>query len=176
VREAATTSRGASAAISPFPHVQGDVTVVVHSGDLDKVMAALVIATGAAAMGRHVALFFTFWGLNALKSGHQARGKNLLQRLVARMMPSGPQRLPSSRMNCLGLGPRMFRTLMHRSGVPSLAELIETAREQGVRFIACCMSMDLMGIDKSELIDDIEYGGVATYLAAAEKSGTNLFI
>lgn len=152
------------------------VTIVVHSGDLDKLTAAFVIATGAAAMGIRVTLFFTFWGLNALKAGRRAGSKTLLQRMVGWMMPSGPGHVPSSRMNFLGLGPRIFRSLMRRGGVPSLPDLIESAREQGVTFTACCMSMDLMGIDKGELIDDIGYGGVATYLAAAQKSDTNLFI
>lgn len=152
------------------------VTIVVHSGDLDKLMAALIIANGAAAMGMRVSMFFTFWGLNALKNGRRERGKNLLQRMVSWMMPSGPGRVRSSRMNFLGLGPRMFRTLMRRGGVPTLPDLVGSAREMGVSFIACCMSMDLMGIAKGELIDGIEYGGVATYLAATQDAGTNLFI
>ncbi len=152
------------------------VTIVVHSGDLDKLTAAFVIATGAAAMGMRVTLFFTFWGLNALKDGSRAPGKGLLQRLVGWMMPSGPQRVPSSRMNFLGLGPRIFRALMRRGGVGSLPELIAGARAQDVTFTACSLSMDLMGIDRSELIDDIGYGGVASYLAAAQDANTNLFI
>ena len=152
------------------------LTIVVHSGDLDKLMAAMIIANGGAAMSMRVSLFFTFWGLNALKNGTRARGKNLLQRMMSWMMPAGPSCVPSSRMNFLGLGPRMFRTLMRRGGVPSLSDLVESARKLEVRFIACCMSMDLMGIDKSELMDGIEYGGVATYLAATQDAGTNLFI
>ncbi len=152
------------------------LTIVVHSGDLDKLMAALIIATGASAMGTRVSLFFTFWGLNALKTGERAKGKGLLQRLLGWMLPSGPEHVPSSRMNFLGLGPRMFRLLMRRGGVPSLAELIDTAREQGVTFVACTMSMDLLGIDRRELMDDIEYGGVASYLLAAQEADTNLFI
>ncbi len=152
------------------------VTVVVHSGDLDKLMAAMIIANGAAAMGRQVCLFFTFWGLNALKTGRRAPGKTLIQRMMSWFMPSSPAKVPSSRMNLLGFGPRLFRSLMRRNGVPSLADLIETAQELDVTFIACCMSMDLMGIHASELIEGIEYGGVATYLAAAQDADTNLFI
>jgi peroxiredoxin family protein len=144
---------------------------------LDKAIASFIIANGAAAMGRKVTMFFTFWGLNILRkpTGGDVK-KDFLGRMFAMMMPKGSQKLKLSQMNMGGLGGKMIRYIMKKNNVISLEELIEQAKEQGIKIIACNMSMDLMGIKKEELIDRIEIGGVATYLAAAETADTNLFI
>ena len=153
-------------------------TIIVFSGDFDKVFAAFIIANGAAAMGDDVTMFFTFWGLNALrKPKRQAvSGKTGLQRAFAAMMPRGPDKLRLSHMNFAGAGPRMFKHAMKTQNVMSLNELIDTAREQGIKFEACTMSMDVMGIHAEELIDGIEYVGVASYLGEADEANVNLFV
>ncbi len=153
-----------------------DLTIVAHSGDMDKLMAAFIIATGAAASGRRVSMFFTFWGLNALRNGRRVKGKGLLERLAGWMMPRGPARLPSSRMNMFGMGPRFFKRLMRRKHVEELPQLITLAEEMDVKMIACRMSMDLLGFREEELRTGIAYGGVATYLLDADQAGHNLFI
>jgi len=154
-----------------------DKTLVVFSSNLDKAIASFIIANGAAAMGRKVTMFFTFWGLNILRkpTGGNVK-KDFLGRMFGMMMPKGSQKLKLSQMNMGGLGGKMIRYIMKKNNVISLEELIEQAREQGIKIIACNMSMDLMGIKKEELVDRIEIGGVATYLAAAETADTNLFI
>lgn len=153
-----------------------DLTIVAHSGDFDKVMAALIIATGAAASGRVVSIFFTFWGLNALRSGRRVRGKPFVERLIGWMMPRGPDRLPSSRMNMGGAGPRFFRHLMKKRRVQSISELLDDCVDLGVRLVACQMSMEMLGIQRDELRTDAELAGVATYLLHAEGASHNLFI
>jgi len=162
-------------------HVQEElpdnrVSIIVFSGDLDKVLPAFIIATGAAAMGMHVSLFFTFWGLNALKKRRDLSGKGFLERLFALMTPAGTEGLGVSKMNFFGIGAKLLRTLMTRKQVASLEELAQMAREMGVRIIACQMSMDVLGITKDELWDGIEVGGVAAFLADATKSRVTLFI
>jgi NADPH-dependent 2,4-dienoyl-CoA reductase/sulfur reductase-like enzyme/peroxiredoxin family protein/rhodanese-related sulfurtransferase/TusA-related sulfurtransferase len=152
-------------------------TIVVFSGDLDRVMAAFVIANGAAAMGHKVTLFFTFWGLNALrKAKPPAVRKSFLDRMFGWMMPRGADKLALSKMNMGGLGTRMMKYVMKSKHVSSLPELMAAAREAGVTIVACTMSMDVMGITKEELIDGIEYGGVGMYLGAANESNVNLFV
>lgn len=152
------------------------VSIIVFSGDLDKVLPAFIIATGAAAMGMQVSLFFTFWGLNALKKGRDLSGKGFLEKLFALMTPVGTEGLGVSKMNFFGIGAKLLRTLMKRKQVASLEELAQMAREMGVKIIACQMSMDVLGITKDELWDGIEVGGVATFLADASKSKITLFI
>lgn len=152
-------------------------TLIVFSGDLDRAMAAFIIANGAAAMGDEVTMFFTFWGLNILRRPQAGGGKkSFLQWLFGRMMPRGPSRLGISKMNFGGMGAAMMRTVMRQQNVMSLKELIETAREQGVKMIACTMSMDVMGFAKEEFIGGLEFAGVATYLGEADKSNMSLFI
>ncbi len=152
-------------------------TMVVFSGDLDRVMAALIIANGAVSMGSEVVMFFTFWGLNALrKSAPQASGKNLVERMFGWMMPRGAQALKLSRMNMLGVGTLMMRQVMRQKRVDSLPQLIEQARAGGVRFVACSMSMDVMGLRREELLDGVEIGGVATFLGESEGADQSLFI
>lgn len=152
------------------------VSIIVFSGDLDKVLPAFIIATGAAAMGMQVSLFFTFWGLNALKKRRDLSGKGFLEKMFALMTPVGTEGLGVSKMNFFGIGAKLLRTLMKRKQVASLEELAQMAREMGVRIIACQMSMDVLGITKDELWDGIEVGGVATFLADATKSKVTLFI
>ncbi|MFA0739769.1 MAG: hypothetical protein LKKZDAJK_002893 [Candidatus Fervidibacter sp.] len=152
------------------------VSIIVFSGDLDKVLPPFIIATGAAAMGMQVSLFFTFWGLNALKKRRDLSGKGFLEKLFALMTPVGTEGLGVSKMNFFGIGAKLLRTLMKRKQVASLEELAQMAREMGVKIIACQMSMDVLGITKDELWDGIEVGGVATFLADAAKSKVTLFI
>jgi peroxiredoxin family protein len=152
------------------------VTVVVFSGDLDRVMAALVIATGAASMGLAVSMFFTFWGLSALKKERRLGGKNLLEKAFSVMTPAGIPGLGVSKMNFAGAGALMLRKMMKDKDVASVEELFTMAREMGVRMVACTMTMDVMGVREEELIDDLELGGVATYLGDASDSRVTLFI
>jgi peroxiredoxin family protein len=153
-------------------------TIIVFSGDFDKVFAAFVIANGAAAMGDDVTMFFTFWGLNALRRPKKVKveGKTSLQKAFAAMMPRGADRLKLSHMNFAGAGPRMFKQAMKQKNVMSLDELIESAREQDIKFVACTMSMDVMGITPEELIDGVECVGVASYLGEADEANVNLFV
>jgi peroxiredoxin family protein len=152
------------------------VALVVFSGDLDKVLGAFVIATGAAAMGQQVSMFFTFWGLAVLKKGTDLGGKTLFQRMMAVMSPGSSQSLPVSKMNYFGVGAKMLRAMMKEKNVSSLEEMITLARDLGVRMIACEMSRDVMGIKESELVGGVECGGVAAFLADSLRSRTSLFI
>jgi peroxiredoxin family protein len=167
---------GAAPAI--IPANGNDKTIIVFSGDLDKTTASFIIANGAVAMGRTVTMFFTFWGLNALRKTEKINGtgKTRIERAFSAMMPRGSRRLPLSRMNMGGIGGRLIRGIMGRKNVPSLEEMMATAIRGGARIVACQMSMDLMGIRREELIDGIEVGGMATYLEASERADNNLFI
>lgn len=158
--------------------VDDRATIVVFSGDLDKVLASFVIATGAAAAGLETSMFFTFWGLSALKrKGARGRGRRSLKaRMFALMTPGSSEQLPTSRMNFLGLGARMLRSMMKEKEIATLEELMALARDCGVRMIACTMSMDAMGVGQDELLDGLEYGGVATYMADAARSKVTLFV
>lgn len=162
-------------------HVEGQapedrVAIVVFSGDLDRVLAAFVIATGAAAMGQQVSMFFTFWGLSVLKKDKQFSGKTLFQQMMALMSPGSSKNLPVSKMNYFGVGAKMLRSMMKEKNVNSLEEMLSLARELGVRMTACEMSRDVMGIKESELVDGLESGGVGAFLADSLKSRTALFI
>jgi peroxiredoxin family protein len=152
------------------------VSIIIFSGDLDRVLASFVIATGAAAMGQQVSMFFTFWGLSVLKKDTQLGGKTLFQKMMAVMSPGSSQSLPVSQMNYFGVGAKMLRSMMKAKNVSSLEEMIALAREMGVRMIACEMSRDVMGISEAEMVSGIECGGVATFLADSLKSRTSLFI
>ncbi len=153
------------------------LTMVVFSNDLDKAMAAMIIANGAAAMGLEVTLFFTFWGLNILrKEQPPAVEKGLIDKMFGAMMPRGPEKLSLSKMNMGGMGTMMMKQVMAQKNVASLPELIASARKNKVRFVACTMSMDVMGLKKDELVDGVEEGGVAAYLDSASDSTINLFI
>ena len=152
-------------------------TIIVFSGDLDKVIAAFIIANGAAAMGRKVTLFFTFWGLNVLrKDKHKRVKKPMLDAMFGKMMPRGLKKLKISKMNMMGMGTAMIKYVMKKKNVDSIDDLVKKAMENGVKLIACTMSMDIMGLTKDELIDGIDYAGVGAYLGDAEESNVNLFI
>lgn len=154
-----------------------DKTMVVFSGDLDKAIASLIIANGAASMGKKVTLFFTFWGLNILRRPEKVSvQKDFISRMFSGMMPRGTRKLGLSKMNMMGMGPKMIRMVMKRHGVDSVETLLKTAQENGVRLVACNMTMDLLGIHEEELIDGVELGGVASMLGAAEDSNMSLFI
>ena len=149
-------------------------TMVVFSGEMDKVLASMIIASGAAAMGKDVTIFFTFWGLSALKK--QRIKKSGLAKMFDMMLPKGAASLPISAMNMGGLGNKMIKHVMKQKNVESLPKMIEQANQLGVKFVACTMSMDIMGIEPAELYDFVEYGGVATYLGDSESANLNLFI
>lgn len=149
-------------------------TMVVFSGDLDKALASMIIASGAAAYGKKVTIFFTFWGLSILKK--QKVKKSGLAKLFDIMLPSKANNLPLSRMNMGGMGASMIKYIMKQKNVDSLPDMIEQAHQLGVKFVACTMSMDLMGIEKEELFDFVEYGGVATFIGDSEQANMQLFI
>lgn len=157
--------------------VDDRAAIVVFSSDLDKVLAGFVIATGAAAAGLETTVFFTFWGLSALKKKGATGGKKgFKERMFALMTPASSRQLGTSKLNFLGLGSRMLRSMMKDKGIATLEELMEVARDLGVRFMACTMSMDAMGVTREELVDGLEYGGVAAYMAEAARSRVTLFI
>ncbi len=150
---------------------------VVFSGELDKLLAAFIIANGAVAMGDEVSMFFTFWGLNALRREEAPKTeKTPVERAIGAMMPSGPGSLPLSTMNMLGGGPVMIKKVMREHNVPSLPELIASAKTSGVRMVACTMTMDLLGIHEEDLIEGVEFGGVASFLGDANESNGRFFI
>ncbi|MBR1598835.1 MAG: DsrE/DsrF/DrsH-like family protein [Lachnospiraceae bacterium] len=165
------------AAVTHGVELPNDKTFVVFSGDLDKTIAAFIMANGAAAMGRQVTIFFTFWGLNILRKPKRVRvKKTFIENMFGFMMPRGTLKLGLSRMNMGGLGAKMIRAIMKSKNVNSLEELIQSALEHGVRLVACQMSMDIMGIKQEELIEGVELGGVATFLGSGELSDMSLFI
>lgn len=152
-------------------------TIIVFSGDFDKIMAALIIANGALAMGDDVTMFFTFWGLNALRKPEKVKTeKKFLQGMFGKMMPRGINKLGMSKMNFAGMGVPMMNKVMKSEGAMTLQQLLDAAVEQGVKLIACTMTMDLLGFKKEELLDGVEYAGVAAYLAEADEANVNLFI
>ncbi len=177
----ATVRKGGAAAAAPTATaVQAapeGKTIIVFSGDLDKVLASFIIANGAAAMGRPVTMFFTFWGLNALrKSEKQPVHKTLVESMFGKMLPRGTSKLRLSKMNMGGMGTAMMKKIMNDKNVDSLETLMQKAMAQGVKLVACTMSMDVMGIKREELIDGVELGGVGAYLGDAEESNVNLFV
>ena len=152
-------------------------TMVVFSGDMDKALASFIIANGAAAMGRPVTMFFTFWGLNILrKPEKQHVKKSAVEKMFGAMMPRGSRKLKLSKMNMGGMGTKMMKRVMREKNVETLENLMKQAMENGVKLVACTMSMDVMGIRKEEIIDGVEFAGVASYLGDAENSDVNLFI
>jgi peroxiredoxin family protein/TusA-related sulfurtransferase len=156
--------------------VKGE-TLVVFSGEMDRVMASLIIANGAAAMGKPVTMFFTFWGLAALRRKDcPPIQKTFTEKMFGAMLPSGISKLPLSRMNMGGLGKSMMERVMKQKNIDSVETLLNKAITAGVRIIACSMSMEVMGIRKEELIDGVEIGGVGTYLGASSEADGNLFI
>ncbi|KON68774.1 hypothetical protein AKG34_08190 [Peribacillus butanolivorans] len=152
-------------------------TIILFSGDYDKAMAAYIIANGAAAYDHEVTIFHTFWGLNALRKDEPSTlKKGFLEKMFAKIMPRGSDKMGLSNMNFAGMGPKMIKHVMKKHNAMSLPHLIELAQEQEVKLIACTMTMDLLGLQQEELLDGIEYAGVAAYLADAEEGNVNLFI
>src|SRR5690606_894700 len=152
-------------------------TIVLFSGDYDKAMAAYIIANGAAAYDHEVTIFHTFWGINALRKQEPvAVNKGFLEKMFAKMMPRGAEKLGLSKMQMLGMGPKMIKHVMNKHNALTLTQLIEMAQEQDIKLVTCTMTMDLLGLQKEELLDGIQYAGVAAYLADAEEGNVNLFI
>ncbi|WP_113674355.1 DsrE/DsrF/DrsH-like family protein [Vallitalea guaymasensis] len=152
-------------------------TMVVFSGELDKALASFIIANGAASMGKEVSMFFTFWGLNILRKEQRVKvKKSVIEKMFGFMMPKGTKKLKLSKMNMAGMGSAMMKKVMRDKNVNSLEDLIKSAMDNGVKIVACTMSMDVMGIKKEELIDGIELGGVASYLGDTDDANHNLFI
>lgn len=152
------------------------LTIVVFSGDLDKAIAAFIIANGALAMGKKVTLFFTFWGLSILKKRSINENKNFIEKMFNFMLPKNSKGLPTSKMDMFGAGPKMIRWIMNKKNIMSLENLMDESLKNGANLVACTMSMDVMGVKKEELIDGVSFGGVGQYLGEADKSNKNLFI
>ncbi|MEQ2527581.1 DsrE/DsrF/DrsH-like family protein [Bacillaceae bacterium CLA-AA-H227] len=152
-------------------------TIILFSGDYDKAMAAYIIANGAAAFDHEVTIFHTFWGLNALrKEEHVPVQKGFIEKMFAKMMPRGADKMGLSNMNFGGFGPKMIKNIIKKHNAMPLPQLIEMAQEQDVKLVACTMTMDLLGLQQEELLEGIEYAGVAAYLADAQEGNVNLFI
>jgi NADPH-dependent 2,4-dienoyl-CoA reductase/sulfur reductase-like enzyme/peroxiredoxin family protein/rhodanese-related sulfurtransferase/TusA-related sulfurtransferase len=172
-----TDEAAVTVASNAVVEVKDNKTMVVFSGDLDKAIASFIIANGAAAMGKKVTMFFTFWGINILRKNENVSvSKNIVEKMFGMMMPRGSKKLGLSTMNMGGMGAKMIRGIMKQHNVSSLEELIEAAIDSGIEIVACQMSMDLLGLKQEELIDGIKIGGVGYYLGEAEDSNVNLFI
>lgn len=152
------------------------LTIVVFSGDLDKAIAAFIIANGALTMGKKVTMFFTFWGLSILKRKNIDTNKSLIEKMFSFMLPKNSKELPISKMNMFGTGPKMIRWIMKKKNIMSLETLMAESLKNGANLVACTMSMDVMGVKKEELIDQISFGGIGQYLGEADKANKNLFI
>lgn len=161
---------------APAQGIEDRLAMVVFSGDLDKAIAALIIATGAAAMGLEASMFFTFWGIGALKKGKRYAGKNVLEQGFTAMLPGGLGQMGLSQMNFFGAGAQIIRKLMRDHAVASPEELFALAQELGVRMVACDMSRELLGVRDEELIDGLETGGVAAFLGDAARAKVTLFV
>ena len=152
-------------------------TLIMFSDDLDRALATFVLANGAAATGHKTSIFFTFWGLNVIKKEKKpAVKKDFFGRMFSMMLPSNSRKLKLSQLSMFGIGDRMMRYIMRKKNISQLEELRQQAMDSGVEFIACQMSMDMMGVTKEELIDGVTVGGVATYMNRAEDACVNLFI
>ncbi len=161
---------------APAQDIEDRLALVIFSGDLEKSIAAFIIATGAAAMGLEVSMFFTFWGLSVIKKERIYEGKNLLEKGFTAMLPAGAGQLQLSQMNFFGAGAKIIRKLMRDHEVTSMEEFVELAQELGVRMVACDMSRELLGIRDDELVDGLEFGGVASFMGDAAGAKAALFI
>jgi peroxiredoxin family protein len=175
-RLAALEARLATLETAPAQSMEDRLAMVVFSGDLDKAIASFIIATGAAAMGLEVSIFFTFWGLNIVKKQKKFAGKNILEKGFTAMLPAGTGGLNLSQMNFFGAGAKIIRKLMRDHEVASVEELMEMAQEMGVRMVVCDMSRELLGVHDEELVDGLEVGGVAAFLGDATRARATLFI
>ncbi|MFA9388800.1 MAG: DsrE/DsrF/DrsH-like family protein [Prolixibacteraceae bacterium] len=155
------------------------LSMAVVSGDMDKILATMVIAVAAAAMDTEVKLFFSFWSLSALRDKNKrAKGKDFLSKMFGIMLPKGRNKLKLSNLNMAGMGPMMIKHLMKKQGVLSLDEMFRQAGELGIEITVCEMSMNLMGFSKEEMIDypQLRYAGAATFVSEAAESSVQLFI
>lgn len=177
-RHTVVIEKGQSKACQNVPVSGGrGKTFIMFSDDLDKALATFVLANGAAATGQKVTIFFTFWGLNVIKKTHKpAVQKDLFGKMFGMMLPSNSRKLHLSKMSMAGIGDKMMRHIMGRKGIDSLESLRDQALANGVEFIACQMSMDVMGVKREELLDEVTVGGVATYMERADEANVNLFI
>lgn len=149
----------------------------MFSDELDKALATFVLANGAAATGKKVTIFFTFWGLNVIKKVQKPSvKKDFFGKMFSMMLPSNSKRLKLSKFNMFGAGSAMMRNIMKTKNIDSLESLMQQAINNGVEFIACQMSMDVMGVKREELLDNVTVGGVATYINKADDANINLFI
>jgi len=169
-------NRVAELETSPAQDIEDQLAMVVFSGDLDKAIAAFIIATGAAAMGMEVSMFFTFWGLGVVKKQKIYEGKNFLEKGFTAMLPGGTKDLPLSQMNYFGTGASIIRKLMRDHEVSSLEDFVEMAQEFGVKMTVCDMSRELLGVKDEELVDGLEFGGVAAFMGDASRAKVSLFI
>lgn len=161
------------------PGPKNKLSMIVFSGDMDKLLASMIIATGARAMGMEVVQFYTFWGTAALRNpAAKVSGKDFMSKMFGWMLPAGRGDVKLSKMNMAGMGTAMMKDLMKKKNAPSLDQLFEVAAALGVEIKVCEMSMDLMGFKREEIIDypGIEYCGVATFLAHAKESSVQLFV
>lgn len=158
---------------------ENKISMIVFSGDLDKVLASFIIATGSVAMGMEVVMFFTFWGTSVLRDkGKDVGGKDIMSKMFGAMLPKGTGKAKLSKMNMGGMGTAMMKSLMKKKNVASLEQMLEMAAELGVKIFVCEMSMDLMGFKREEIINypDLTYCGVAKFLEEAQNSRVQLFI
>ncbi len=151
-------------------------TILLMSGDLDKALVAFIVAAGAITMGYQVTVYCTYWGLNLLKRKTIFKDTTILEKMAKVMMPKGPDQASLSRMHMFGMGTKFFKVLMKKNHVVTLADLIETTRMLGVKLYACEMTMGIMGMSRDELIENIEYGGVETYLKEVVGSEINFIV
>ena len=177
VRKPDLSAASAQPSAGRTAEARGRKTLIVFSDDLDRALATFVIANGAAAAGKPVTLFFTFWGLNVIKKrSRPAVAKDFMARMFGWMMPAHSGQLPLSKLDMWGIGRRMMRRRMEQKGIDSLEAMIRQAVDNGIEMIACTMSMDVMGVTKDELLDGVKFGGVATYLERAAGADLNLFV
>lgn len=156
--------------------VSDRASILLFSGDFDKAISAFIIASGAVAMGLDASIYCTFWGLTVLKKQTLYGGKSIVEKMISMMLPSNAADLPASKMHMMGMGPLIFHHVMKNNNVETLPDLINVSRDLGVRLVACQMAMGVMGIKPEELIEGIEFGGVATYLGDSTDSKLTLFI
>lgn len=155
------------------------LSLIVFSGSYDRMLSSFILATGAAAQGMEVEMFFTFWGTSALRDPHKSPSRNgFIEKMMGFMMPQGIESLPLSQFNFLGAGPAIIRRLLGKNGTPSLSQMFKDAQELGVKITICEMSMSLLGIQREEItkIENLEYVGVATFLERSTKGTLTLFI
>ncbi|PFL21328.1 hypothetical protein COJ07_11645 [Bacillus cereus] len=156
---------------------QKKTTIVLFSGDYDKAMAAYIIANGAAAYDHEVTIFHTFWGLNALRKDEYVKvKKTFIEKVFGKMMPRGVNKMGLSKMNFAGMGPKMIKGIMKKHNAIPLPDLMDLAKEQGVKLVACQMTVDLLGLKEEEIMEGVEFAGVGAYLADASDGNVNLFV